>query len=114
MGPAFADLDDICVAVEMYTIPGSATVPAGDNIPTRIFFAVAGCAKGAHQLGFETRCAQPLIKVFANLAVIVARRGQGGNADQILGQRDQVVAAACDCTHQGALFGHAPTIGETP
>ena len=112
-GPAAANLDHICVAVEMHAIARPRAFVARDNIPAWVFVAVARRAVGADQLGRKARLLQALVQIVADFAIAVARRVQCGDADQIAGQRDQVIAAVLDggCQRIGLRgVGHGQSI----
>ena len=89
--PAGPDLDHIGVAVEVDTFARPAPFAAGDDVPTGVFLAIAGGTKGADQLRLEPVLAQAGIKVFADQPIVLTRRVKRRDADQILGQRDQIV-----------------------
>ncbi len=88
-----ADLDHVVMAVEMHALSGSAAAVAGDEVPAREFLAVARRAVGTDQLAVPALRTQPGLQVFADLAIQAARRVQRRNADQVLRQADQIVAA---------------------
>jgi len=105
-----ADLDHVVMAVEMHAFAGRAAPMPGDQVPARKGFAVAGRAMGADQFAGPALRRQPGLQVFADLAIVAARRVQRRDADQIPGQADQVVAAVLDLTGKrvhGARLGRA-------
>ena len=106
-GPALPDLDHVDVAVEMHARPRARALAAGDEVPARVPVAVAGRALGAHELGPEAERLQPARDELADLAVVLARRVDGRDAHQRLGQRDQRLAPRPDRRAQRlAKVGH--------
>ena len=94
--PAFAGLDHIDMRVEMDAGAGRAAVEAGDDIDARIAVGVAGRAFGADEFGLETTLLQPRADIFGAWPIGFARRIDGRKADQVGGQRDQVVDPVVD------------------
>ncbi len=114
--PARADLHHVCVAVEVDAVAGPRTLAPRDDVPARIFLAVAGSAGGADQFRLETMFAQAVVQIFADQAIVPARRIQGGNADQVLGQRDEIITlgrngSAERCVH-ACIVHWSETIGK--
>ena len=87
-----ADLDHVDMRVEMHAFAGMAAFLARDDVPAGIFVAVARCAHCAHELGIKAVPGEAGVEIVADVAVAVAGRIQRGNADQVPGERDQVVA----------------------
>ena len=106
--PAMANLDHVVMAVEMHAVARTRPLQAGDKVPARIGIAVTRCALGADKLHAEAGRQQPGGQIVADPAVILPRRVQRGNADEILRQADQVLAPGIDgkkqrITHDGSL-----------
>ena len=95
-GPAGADLDHVVVRVEVDGVAGRRALAAGDEVPARMLVAVAGRALGAEQLDGEAARRQAVADVLADREVVVAGRVDRRDADEVLGQRDEVVAAVGD------------------
>jgi hypothetical protein len=53
--PSFADLDHVCVRVEMNAVACVLSIPSGNYVPARIGLTIAGGAVGADQLNIKTR-----------------------------------------------------------
>ncbi|MNS58488.1 hypothetical protein D3C72_914100 [compost metagenome] len=106
-GPAGADLDHVDMAVEVDARSRLGALPAGDDIGAGIGVAVARRAFAAHIFDDEAALLQPLADVFGAGAIGLARRVDGGKADQVLGQGDQFVGAAVDQVHDGLHCGGA-------
>ena len=102
-----ADLDHVVVAVEMHAFAGPPGIMAGDKVPAREFLAIAGCALGADQSAFPALRGEPRRKILADIEVMPPRRVQRRNADQILRQADQVVAADLHELGERAVEGGA-------
>lgn len=83
------DLTNINMAVEINAISGKSSIPPGDDIPARIFVAVASGIVSANQLCNETMFRKAFIEIIAYISVIFSRGIQSGDADKILRQRDQ-------------------------
>ena len=92
----------------MHAFAGPASIATGDDVPAGVFLAVAGGAKGADQLRLEPVLAQTGIEVFADQTIVLPRRVQRRDADQILGQGDQVVTlgdnGGRECACHDAMF----------
>ncbi len=110
VGPAVADLDHVGMAVEMHAIARAPAFAACDDVPARVFVAVAGRAVGADQFGFKPRSPQTPVQIVADRAIIASRRVQRGDADQVLGQRDQVIAPVGDCAGKLRVLCHGLSI----
>jgi len=91
--PAVAGLHDIDMGVEMHAGAGRSALTARHNVPTRIAVAVAGRAVGADHFNVEPPLLQPRRQIFADLQIGLAWRIERRDADQVLGQRDQLVAS---------------------
>jgi hypothetical protein len=87
-----AHVDHIDVAGEMHALARLWPLAAGNHVPARIGLAIPWCAERSDQLGLEPRRSKPTIQIFADLPVIFAGRIQGRDADQLLGERNQIVA----------------------
>src|SRR5690606_7655387 len=83
-GPAGPDLDHVDVAVEVDARAGLAAGPAGDYVGAGVLVAVAGGTLAAHIFDGEAALFQPLADVFGAGAIGLARRVEGGEADQVL------------------------------
>ncbi|MNT08320.1 hypothetical protein D3C72_1430590 [compost metagenome] len=106
-GPAGADLDHVDMAVEVDARPRFGPGPAGDDVGAGVGVAVARRAFSAHILDGEAALLQPLADVLGAGAIGLARRVDGGKADQVLGQGDQFVGAAVDQVHDRLQGGGA-------
>ena len=104
IGPACANLDHIGMAVEMHTRAGLGALVPRDDVPAGVFFAISGRTFGTDQGGFKPLGGQPLFQQIADRRIVFARRVQSGNADQILRQRDQIIAHPLNSVLQGV--GH--------
>ena len=91
-GPAASDLDYVDMAVEMHTFPCVDALASRHDVPARILVTVARGAICPHHFCLKARGRQPPVEIFANLQIVVARRIERRNADQILRQRDQIIA----------------------
>ncbi len=106
-GPTMADLDHIMVRIEMNAVAGCATFVTRDHVPTRVFHAVANRPLGADHFDLEPGFRQPFRQIGAYLAIIMPRRVQRGNADQVLGQGDQIVPPGGDFGKHLVSHGHS-------
>ena len=95
-GPAAAGFDHVVMRVEVHRLARPAALAPGDDVPARILVAVADRALGANQFNGIAGFAQALGEVIADFAVVVPGRIDRRNADQVLRQRDQVVATRVD------------------
>lgn len=97
------------------------------DVPARIGRAIARRTLRADQLRCKATRRKAFVQIFANLAVVFARRIEGRNADKVLRQRDKIVASGDDsraqqgrlvllpgCRGHVALNCHGRTIGQTP
>ena len=103
--PAMADLDHVVMRIEMHRLAGPGAMAAGDEVPARKFRAIAGGAMGADQFAGESPGGEPGFEIFADIAVMPARRIQGRDADQILREADQIIAAGQNGIGQGIHAG---------
>ena len=101
--PACADFNHIRMAVEMHTIARLRALAAGKNVPTRVFVAVTRRALRPDHLCLKAVAFQAVVQIFADQAIIFARRVQRRDADQILRQGDQVIAFRGNCVRQGCI-----------
>ena len=85
---------------------GAAAVETGDHIGARVAVGVAGRAFAAHEFDFEAALLQPRAKIFGAGLIGFAGRVDGRKADQVGGQRDEVVDAVVDGFQE--LFVHRP------
>ena len=102
--PAMADLDHVVMAVEMHAVTGTRSLQPGDQVPARVCVAVARCALRADEFDAEAGRQQPGCQIVADPAIVLTGRVQCGDADQILRQADQVLAAGIDGKRQ--RIGH--------
>lgn len=108
-----ADLNHVRVTIEVDTITGLSAFATRDDIPAGVFVAIARCTDGADQFRFKPRPPQAPVQIVADCTVITSRRVERGNADQVLGQCDQVIASFGDGARKvSAVFGlcHGPSI----
>ena len=96
--PAGAGLDHVDMAVEMDARPRPPAFAPGDHVPARIAVAVAGGALRAHEGRREAERREPPGDDLAAVAIGLAGRVDRGDADQLGGQRHQIVAAILDLT----------------
>ena len=80
----------------MHVGAGRAAVEAGDDVDARVAVGVAGRAFGADEFDFEAALLQPRADVFGAGPIGLAGRVDGRKADQVGGQRDQVVDPIID------------------
>ncbi len=109
-GPAVADLDHVVMAVEMHAVAGGGAFAARDHVPARMGGAVAGRAFGADQIDGEAVPAEPFGEIFADFQIVAARWVERGDANQVLRQRDKVVAPLVDLADDPVVgcVGHGP------
>ena len=101
--------------------PGAATLAAGDDVDAGVFVRVPGRALGPHIGDLEPSPAQALAQQFGAGLVVVPRRIDRGDADQVLGQGDQLVLSPGDTVEQavdlgggrrgGSIIGHGNIFG---
>ena len=94
--PAVAGLDDVDVRVEMDGRSARPAVEAGDDVDARIAVGVAGRAFGADEFDAEAALLQARGQVFGAGAVGVAGRIDRRKADQVGGQRREILGPLLD------------------
>ena len=104
--PAVAGLDHVDMRVEMHRRAGAAAVETGDHVGARVAVGVAGRAFAAHELDAEAALLQPRAEIFGARRIGFAGRVDGRKADQVDGQRDEVVDAVVDRFQQ--VLVHRP------
>ena len=104
--PAFAGLHHVDMRVEMHGGARAAAVETGDHIGAGIAVGVAGRAFAAHIFDAEAALFQPRAEIFGAGRIGFAGRVDGREADQIGGQRDEVVDALVDRFQE--LLVHRP------
>ena len=89
----------------MHAFPRTGPSAMRNNVPTGVFFAVAGGFKRPDQFNLKAVFGQASLQILANLTVVFARRVQRWNTDEILRQRDQVVLFAVNARKKVSFKG---------
>jgi len=112
VGPAGAGLDHVDMAVEMHARPGPAGLIARNHVGPWIGVGIAPSALGPQHGNLEPARLEAPAQIVAAGGIGVARRIDGGDADQVLGQRHQVVGCLRDALEESVEWracGHAPS-----
>ncbi len=91
-GPSAPGLDHVDVAVEVDALSRQRSFAPRNDIPARMAVTVAGRAFGAFDGCREAGPFESTCEKLADVAIVLARRIDGWDADQFLRQRHKVVA----------------------
>jgi hypothetical protein len=114
--PPAADFDDIMVRVEMHSLARCPAFAPSDDVPARMGVAVACRPLCPQQFRRVPMRRQPPVHVVTNVPVMVARRVHRREADQVLRELDEVVAARVNLGAQAIVEcrGHGVIVRRVP
>ena len=99
--PVLTGGNDIRVRIEMHAVTGRAALMTRNEIPAWVAVAVTQCTFGAYPLDGEACGPQPVIQQVAYSRIAITRRVDGGQADQLAGQLDQLCLSVSDPQVEG-------------